>query len=121
MRVGYAYRGSNREAFTATTRARGIGIDELEAFPIQAVCKIQYGAQQVQQAFFIDEDLHALIFENLIGRIDLVVESEVVHQARASTAFYGNPNVVLVCSAFLYAQGGNSFFCFIRYLYHCRK
>lgn len=69
----------NRKALPASAGTCGIRIDELKALAIQSVRKIQRGAQQVKQAFLVDEDFYSLVFEYLIGRIDLVVEVEIIH------------------------------------------
>ena len=69
----------NGKALATTAGTRGVGIDELEALSIQPIRKIERGAQQIEEAFLVDEDLDAFVFEYLICGIDLVVEAEVVH------------------------------------------
>lgn len=109
---------SDRKTLPATARAGSIGIDKLEPLAVEAVGKVEGGAQQVKQTFLVDQDADALVLENLICSLDLVVEVQVVHESGTATALNGNADVMPGTTAFFLAQFDDSISCSVGNGYH---
>src|ERR1700674_4232417 len=66
-------------------RAR-IANDKLRA--IEVVAEIDFGAAQVLEAHWIDQQLHALVLDAGVAVLDLLVELEAILQTRAAAALH---------------------------------
>jgi len=61
-----------REAFTAAALVLGIGIVEFKAFIEAFLAEIELGAVKIEQTFFVDDHLDAVIFKNRIIFVGLI-------------------------------------------------
>lgn len=69
----------NGKTLAAAAGPACIGVDELKAFAVQSIGKFQYGACQIQEAFFIHYYLYAFIFKYMIGFNQASVEIQIIH------------------------------------------
>lgn len=70
-----------RKTFPASAGSGSIRIDELKTFSVETIREIQGGAQQIQQASFINQNFYTLVFINMIIIADLTIKFQVVHQS----------------------------------------
>src|SRR5690606_22406621 len=75
---------SDVEAFAASAVAANVRVVELEAFVEAFLDEVQFGTVDVDQALGIDEDLHAVAFEDLVAVLHLIDELKHVGQPRAA-------------------------------------
>ena len=79
------------EARAAAAGRDGVGVVDREALAHEAVDEVDLGAAQVRQAEAIDDDLDAVLVDDLVARLGLAVEAERVLQTRASAALHRDP------------------------------
>src|SRR5690606_25908645 len=94
------------------------GIDKLESFAVKAVRKVQCGTYQIEEALLVDQDADTLVFKNLVGGLDLIVEVQVVHKPGTATALHRNTDVVVGPATFFPAQFDDSISGFFSNCYH---
>ena len=93
-----AYYAGHRVALAVCLEARAaaagrdrIRIVDRETLTHEAVDEVDLGAAQVRQAEAIDDDLDAVLIDDLVSRLGLAVEAERVLQARATAALHRHP------------------------------
>src|SRR5215471_3524012 len=78
--------GLGVEGLAAAARRRGIRVLHLEARLLERVDEVERGAREIQSALLVDDHSHAADLELVVARTDLVVEGELVTEARAAPA-----------------------------------
>ncbi len=79
------------EARAAAAGGDRVRVVDREALTHQPVDEVDLGAAQIRQAEAIDDDLDAVLVDDLVARLGLAVEAERVLQARATAALHGHP------------------------------
>lgn len=85
---------SYSKTLTTSAAPAGIRIVEIETFAIKSVTEIKFGIHQIQEAFKVGDNFQALVFKNLVGRLDLVVKIHLIAEAAASAAHHTYPQKI---------------------------
>jgi len=74
---------------------------------IQAAGILQFGADEVQEAFAVDDDLDPVVFKGLIAFFHFVIEGQFIHESAAASSFDTNANEAVFGAAFLTHEAAN--------------
>lgn len=72
------------ERCAAAAGAIGVGVVECEALAVEAAFVVEAHADDVEVAFFVDDDFDAFVFDDFIVGCDVGVEIEFVGHAGAA-------------------------------------
>src|SRR5579871_1617375 len=78
------------ETFPAATSPGSIRVIECQTLAVEAAGVIELRAIEVEEAFHVDHDFNALVFEDLVAFFFSVVEVQLVFQTGAAPAFYAH-------------------------------
>src|SRR5215470_19005865 len=92
------------EALSAAAGRRRVRVLHLEARLLERVDEVEPGAREIQRALLVHDHAHAADLELVVARTDLVVEGELVAEARAAAADHLQAQAVRGALAFLVEQ-----------------
>ena len=88
--------GLHRETIAAAAGAAGVRVVEVEAFAVQSVGEVEFGACQVEEAFHVHYYFDALVFKLLVHWLYFIIEVEVVGEAGATAPGYRSAQTEVV-------------------------
>lgn len=112
---------SNRETLAAATGSGGVWVVEGKTLAVESAGEFEGGIEQVQETFQVGDDLHAIVFKNLVVWFRLVVEVQLVRQTGAATRGDAHPNEVVVAQVSGSADFRDFFFGAVCYENHISK
>lgn len=79
----------------------------MKSFAIEPVTEVQFGANQINQAFFVAEQLNTLVFETLVFGLGVGFEIHTVREPRTASAEHGNAEIGFAALFRILEQGLN--------------
>jgi hypothetical protein len=62
------------ETLTATATSAGIGVVEIETFPIETIREIQFSIHQVEKTFQVGNNLYSIVLKTLVHWLCLIIK-----------------------------------------------
>ena len=106
------------EAFPTTALSAGVRVIEGKSLAVQPPGKFQGGVAEVEEALEVADDLLAVVLEDLVAGLQLVVEIQLVAQTRAPPAGDAHPQEVVVRNTLGVAHLAQSFAGAVGYVQH---
>lgn len=106
------------KALSARAGPGSVGIDKMEPLAVKPSAEVQGGSEQIEHAFSICNNLHPLVFKDLVSLFWAIVEGHFVGESGASASYDRHPDKPRIVFSFCLHQGIDLFKRCFRYMEH---